>query len=154
LRLIQSYIGVLKISKKADYGLIALRHLAIHYQGGSCSASDIAGVYGISTTLMAKILQKLAREGLVAARHGSTGGYQLNRHPSSITILDAIRAVEGPLAITSCVTSRGECSQSITCTIRQPLRRVNESILDVLSKVTISQMAEDAHTSEVVELTV
>ena len=103
---------------------------------------------------MAKILQKLAREGLVAARHGSTGGYQLNRHPSSITILDAIRAVEGPLAITSCVTSRGECSQSITCTIRQPLRRVNESILDVLSKVTISQMAEDAHTSEVVELTV
>jgi FeS assembly SUF system regulator len=145
---------VLKLSKKADYGLIALRHLAVHYDGGSFSASDIAEAYGISSTLMAKILQKLAREGLVVARHGSTGGYQLNRHPSNITILEAIRAVEGPLFITSCVTSHGECSQSIKCTIRQPLRRINESILDVLRKVTISQMAEDAPASEVVELTI
>jgi FeS assembly SUF system regulator len=145
---------VLKLSKKADYGLIALRHLAVHYDGGSFSASDIAEAYGISSTLMAKILQKLSREGLVVARHGSTGGYQLNRHPSNITILEAIRAVEGPLFITSCVTSHGECSQSIKCTIRQPLRRINESILDVLRKVTISQMAEDAPASEVVELTI
>ena len=145
---------MLKLSKKADYGLIALRHLAVHYEGGSFSASDIAEAYGISSTLMAKILQKLAREGLVVARHGSTGGYQLNRHPSNITILEAIRAVEGPLFITSCVTSHGECSQSIKCTIRQPLRRINESILDVLRKVTISQMAEDAPASEVVELTI
>jgi FeS assembly SUF system regulator len=145
---------VLKLSKKADYGLIALRHLAVHYDGGSFSASDIAEAYGISSTLMAKILQKLSREGLVVARHGSTGGYQLNRHPSNITILEAIRAVEGPLFITSCVTSHGECSQSIKCTIRQPLRRVNESILEVLRKVTISQMAEDLPTSEVVELTI
>ena len=145
---------MLKLSKKADYGLIALRHLAVHYDGGSFSASDIAEAYGISSTLMAKILQKLAREGLVVARHGSTGGYQLNRHPSNITILEAIRAVEGPLFITSCVTSHGECSQSIKCTIRQPLRRINESILDVLRKVTISQMAEDAPASEVVELTI
>jgi Rrf2 family protein len=145
---------VLKLSKKADYGLIALRHLAVHYDGGSFSASDIAEAYGISSTLMAKILQKLSREGLVVARHGSTGGYQLNRHPSNITILEAIRAVEGLLFITSCVTSHGECSQSIKCTIRQPLRRINESILDVLRKVTISQMAEDAPASEVVELTI
>jgi FeS assembly SUF system regulator len=145
---------VLKLSKKADYGLIALRHLAVHYDGGSFSASDIAEAYGISSTLMAKILQKLAREGLVVARYGSTGGYQLNRHPSNITILEAIRAVEGPLFITSCVTSHGECSQSIKCTIRQPLRRVNESILEVFRKVTISQMAEDAPASEVVELTI
>ncbi len=145
---------MLKLSKKADYGLIALRHLAVHYDGGSFSASDIAEAYGISSTLMAKILQKLSREGLVVARHGSTGGYQLNRHPSNITILEAIRAVEGPLFITSCVTSHGECSQSIKCTIRQPLRRINESILDVLRKVTISQMAEDAPASEVVELTI
>ena len=145
---------MLKLSKKADYGLIALRHLAVHYDGGSFSASDIAEAYGISSTLMAKILQKLSREGLVVARHGSTGGYQLNRHPSNITILEAIRAVEGPLFITSCVTSHGECSQSIKCTIRQPLRRINESILEVLRKVTISQMAEDAPASEVVELTI
>jgi Rrf2 family protein len=74
---------VLKLSKKADYGLIALKHLAMHYGEESFSASDIAEAYGISTPLMAKVLQKLARGGLVAARHGSSGGYTLAREASS-----------------------------------------------------------------------
>ena len=143
---------MLKLSKKADYGLIALKHLAVNCDGGSCSASDIAEAYGISTPLMAKVLQKLARGGLVAARHGSAGGYTLARDPSRITALDAIHAIEGPLFITSCITHRGECGQSNTCIVRAPLRRVNDSILDVLNKVTISQMSDEI--SEVVELRV
>jgi FeS assembly SUF system regulator len=145
---------MLKLSKKADYGLIALKHLATQNGKVSSSASDIAEIYGISAPLMAKILQKLAKHGLVAARHGSSGGYTLARHPSLITALDVIRAIDGPLFITSCVTSHGECDLSTTCSIREPLRRVNDSILDVLGKVTISQMTDEAPMSEVVELRV
>ncbi len=145
---------MLKLSKKADYGLIALKHLAMHNDKGSHSASDIAEVYGISTPLMAKVLQKLAKGGLVAARHGSSGGYTLARDPGHITALEAINAIDGPLFITSCVTPRGECDQSSTCTVREPLRRVNDSILQVLNKVTILQMTDDGGTSEVVELRV
>ncbi|MGB0036834.1 MAG: SUF system Fe-S cluster assembly regulator [Candidatus Acidiferrales bacterium] len=145
---------MLKLSKKADYGLIALKHLAVHNGEGSSSAGDIAGIYGISTPLMAKVLQKLARGGLVAARHGSSGGYTLARHPSKITALDVINAIDGPLFITSCVTTHGNCDISTTCSIRQPLRLVNESILEVLGKVTISQMTDEAPASEVVELRV
>ena len=63
-----------KLSKKADYGLIAVKHLAMHRQEHACSASEIAEDYGISTTLMAKVLQRLAKQGLVAAKHGSSGG--------------------------------------------------------------------------------
>jgi FeS assembly SUF system regulator len=145
---------MLKLSKKTDYGLIALKHLAMHKGGGatSCSAADIAEIYGISATLMAKVLQKLARGGLVAARHGSNGGYTLARDPGRITALDAIHAIDGPLFITSCVTHRGECFQSSTCIVREPLRRVNDSILDVLKNVTISQMTEDFPPSQMVEL--
>jgi len=145
---------MLKLSKKADYGLIALKHLATRSGKVSSSAADIAEIYGISAPLMAKVLQKLAKHGLVAARHGSSGGYTLARHPSLITALDVIRAIDGPLFITSCVTSHGECDLSTTCSIREPLRRVNDSILDVLGKVTISQMTDEAPTSEVVELRV
>ena len=61
-----------KLSKKADYGLIAMKHLANHRQQHACSANEIAEEYGISATLMAKVLQKLAKNGLVAAKHGST----------------------------------------------------------------------------------
>ncbi|MGA9592896.1 MAG: Rrf2 family transcriptional regulator [Candidatus Acidiferrales bacterium] len=142
----------MKLSKKADYGLIALKHLATHPAHGSCSAADIAEVYRISTPLLAKVLQKLAKGGLVAARHGSSGGYTLARDPHQITALDVIRAIDGPLFITSCVTSRGQCEVSTTCSIREPLRRVNDSILEVLGNVTISQISDEAPLTELVEL--
>ncbi len=145
---------MMKLSKKADYGLIALKHLAMHGRHESCSAGDIADIYKMSTPLMAKVLQKLAKSGLVAARHGSSGGYTLARDASMITALDVIRAIEGPLFITSCVTSRGACDVSSTCSIREPLKRVNDSILDVLGKVTISQMTDEFQASEMVELRV
>src|SRR5277367_1303642 len=145
---------MMKLSKKADYGLIALKHLAIHNGHGSCSASDIAEVYKMSTPLMAKVLQKLAKAGLVAARHGSSGGYTLAREASMITALDVIRAIEGPLFITSCVTSRGACDVTTTCSIREPLKRVNDSILEVLGKFTKQKTAYEIHSSEMVELRV
>src|SRR5260370_36951334 len=66
-----------KLSKKADYGLIAVKHLALHRQRHACSANEIAEEHGISATLMAKGLQNLAHHSLVAAKHGSSGGHQL-----------------------------------------------------------------------------
>ena len=83
---------MLKLSKKADYALIAVRHLATHRGEPSQSASDIAEAYGISAPLLAKVLQRLAKHGLLTARHGSSGGYQLARHPKEISALDVINA--------------------------------------------------------------
>jgi Rrf2 family protein len=134
-----------KLSKKADYGLIAVKHLAAHRGEHACSANEIAEEYGISATLMAKVLQRLARQGMVAAKHGSSGGYQLAKEPGQITALDVITAIDGPVLITSCVTSHGNCDATEKCSVREPLRRVNESILQVLSTVTISQMSDEPH---------
>jgi FeS assembly SUF system regulator len=143
---------MLKLSKKADYALIAVRHLATHGVEQSHSASDIAETYGISAPILAKVLQRLAKHGLVTARHGSSGGYQLARHPKDISALEVISAVDGPLMITSCVTSHGACDQSNTCTVREPLRKVNESISQVLRAITISQMTEESPEAELVGL--
>src|ERR1022692_322721 len=143
---------MLKLSKKADYALIAVRHLATHGAVRSQSASDIAEAYGISATLMAKVLQRLAKHGLVTARHGSSGGYQLARHPKDISAFEVVSAVDGPVMITSWVTSHGDCYQSNTCTVREPLRKVNESILQVLRAVSISQMSEESPEAELVAL--
>src|SRR5580700_4777303 len=141
-----------KLSKKADYGLIAVKHLALHRQQHACSANEIAEEYGISVTLMAKVLQKLARHGVVAAKHGSSGGYQLAKEPSKISALDVISAIDGPVLITSCVTNHGNCDATEKCSVREPLRRVNESILHVLSAVTISQLSEEPHEQALVAL--
>jgi Rrf2 family protein len=142
-----------KLSKKADYGLIAVKHLATHRnEQHACSANEISEEYGISTTLMAKVLQKLARHGLVAAKHGSSGGYQLSKNPDQISALDVISAIDGPVLITSCITSHGPCDATDKCSVREPLRRVNESIMHVLSTVTISQMSDEPQEPALVAL--
>src|SRR3974377_2283447 len=141
-----------KLSKKADYGLIAMKHLANHSQGHACSANEIAEEYGISATLMAKVLQKLAKQGLVAAKHGSTGGYQLTRRPEQISALEVLTAIDGPVLITSCVTSHGNCDATERCSVKEPLQRGNESILNVLSMVTIAHLSEEKQETPLVEL--
>ena len=141
-----------KLSKKADYGLIAMKHLANHRQEHACSANEIAEDYSISATLMAKVLQKLAKQGLVAAKHGSTGGYQLAKDPQRISALEVITAIDGRVLITSCVTNHGNCDATERCSIKEPLQRVNESILEVLSTVTIAHLSEDNPEPALVEL--
>ena len=134
---------MLKLTKKADYGLMAMKHLAEHVDQGACSAKDVAEAYGIPQEALAKILQRLAKVGLVRSQHGTHGGYTLTRDPKMISAFEVIKAIDGPLFITSCVTVRGECDQTERCTIREPLRKVNESIEQVLKNIKISQMKEE-----------
>jgi Rrf2 family protein len=134
---------MLKLTKKSDYGLIAMKHLAEQGDRGACSAKDLAEAYGLPQEALAKILQRLARAKLVAPQRGTNGGYRLARDAGSITAFEVIQAIEGPLFITSCVTMRGACDQSVRCTVREPLQRVSRGIEEVLSRITISEMARD-----------
>jgi Rrf2 family protein len=131
---------MLRLGKKADYGLMALRHLASPRLSGACSAREIAQAYGMPTELVAKILQRLAKVGLLVSQHGINGGYALARDPSEINAFEVIRALEGPLFITSCVTDRRECHQMTRCTVREPLRKVNDAIAQALREVTVSSL--------------
>lgn len=132
---------MLKLTKRADYGLIAMRFLAEH--PASCSAKDVAEAHGIPPELLAKILQKLVKVGLLLSQHGINGGYVLARDPRTITAFEVIKAIEGPVFLTSCVTTKGACGQTGHCTVQAPLRKVSQSIEDVLSKITIWDMSED-----------
>lgn len=143
---------MLRLSKKADYGLMAMKHLAEHAHEGACSAKDVADAYHIPPELLAKILQRLVKAGLLHSQHGTHGGYTLSRDSGKITAFEVIRAIDGPLFITSCITVRGECDQTDRCTIREPLRRVNQSIEDVLRSISISDMREEAEAEAPVEL--
>lgn len=132
---------MLKLTKKADYGLIALRHLA-STPGQTASARDIADAYKLPVPLLAKVLQKLARERILESAAGTSGGYRLARDPGRITALEVVRALDGPVILTHCFTEHGTCDQSSSCTVREPLRRVHEAILDLLDKFTINDLAE------------
>jgi len=133
---------MLKLTKKADYGLIAMRHLAQHSERGACSAKDLASIYGMPQEALAKILQRLARAELLESQFGVNGGYTLARDPRTITALEVIRAIDGPLFMTSCSTPVRGCGQSERCTIREPLRKVSRSIEKVLKRLTIWKLTD------------
>jgi Rrf2 family protein len=128
-----------RLSKKADYGLIALKHLARHTDE-SVSAREIAKAYRIPAELLAKILQRLARKGLVVSQQGTHGGYNLARDPSTISIVDVIEALDGPIGITPC--ERGSsCEQLELCSVKDPLMAVRAKMVRVLGDTSIYELA-------------
>ena len=140
---------MLKLTKRADYGLIALRHLALVQRReksgshGTASAKEMAESYSIPLPLLAKVLQTLAKSGFLRSEQGTHGGYRLSRPARDITTLEVIRSIDGPIVLTSCFTDHGGCDQSVSCTVREPLRKVHEGILGLLSSITIEDMALD-----------
>src|SRR5215467_4241638 len=140
---------MLRLSKKADYALMAMKHLAVRGDrgtgglGGSSSAREIAELYDIPLELMAKVLQRLVRRGLLLSQHGTRGGYQLARVPTQISVADVIQAIDGPVTVTACSTEEGQCEQFAKCNVRDPLWRVRERILAALGECTIAELAAD-----------
>jgi Rrf2 family protein len=136
---------MLKLTKKADYGLISLRHLATGRRS-SASAKDISEAYRIPLPLLSKVLQKLVKAGLLLSEQGTNGGYRLARDPHEISALDVIRTLDGPIILTHCFTEHAEpveCAQSSLCPVREPLRKVHEGILRLLSGISISDMSQE-----------
>ncbi len=113
-------------------------------QSGAFSAKDIAEAYHIPPQLLAKILQTLAKAGLLISHAGTNGGYALSRPAAEISAFEVIRAIDGPLFITSCITIHGPCDLAGHCTIKEPLRKVNDSIKDLLSGIKIADLIEAA----------
>lgn len=139
---------MLRLTKKADYSLIALKHLAARGQETgftAVSAKEVADSYGIPLPLLSKILQKLTKVGLLVSEHGTNGGYRLSRHPKQISALEVIRAIDGPIILTECFTEHNHCDHSQRCSVRKPLRRIHEGILRLLASVTIEDMLQDSN---------
>src|SRR5579863_10157364 len=133
---------MLKLTKKADYGLMALKYLAEHPEKPAVSAKDVADAYGIPAQLLAKILQRLTKTGLLRSHAGMNGGYELARDPRQISAFEVIHAIDGPLFITSCFKGAKSCDLTPSCTIKEPLARVNETITGVLRSISIYDLAE------------
>jgi len=134
---------MLRLSKKADYALMAMKHLAQNRASSSTSAREIAEQYDIPIELMAKVLQRLVRMRLLASTQGTRGGYMLGRPANTISVADVIEAIDGPFTVTACSTQNHDCEQFNKCSIRDPLWQIRERIAAALATVTIAEIAAD-----------
>src|SRR6185503_4893630 len=134
---------MLRLSKKADYALMAMKHLAQKRDVAQTSAREIAENYDIPIELMAKVLQRLVRTGLLVSTQGTRGGYTLSRPSASISVADVIEAIDGPFTVTACSTDKHDCEQYSKCSVRGPLWQIRERIVQALGTVSLADMASE-----------
>jgi Rrf2 family protein len=132
-----------QLSKKVEYALIALRYMASGGRGKIYTTKELADKNQLSYELLAKIMQKLARKGFISSQQGVHGGYVLTRNANEVKISAVINAIEEKNSVTiiQCEASTPEdCSIHTSCTIKDPLVKLQNSINKVFDELSIMEM--------------
>ncbi len=134
---------MLKLSRLTDYAVAALVRLSA--AEGVETSPGIAASIGVPEPTVAKVLKALAGQGLVISTRGARGGYRLGRGLEEVSVAEVICAIDGPIALTSCVEgATGGCGSQSLCPVAGRWDPVNEAIRTALSKITLADMAAAA----------
>ena len=130
----------MKISTKGRYGLRILMDLAIHQSEKPRLIRDIAKSQQISEKYISRLVIALRRAGMVRSVRGVNGGFHLAMKPETITLLDVIEVMEGPLSIVDCVSTPRGCAHSPTCAPREVWCKLNEDIRSLMRGTTLADI--------------
>ncbi|MFL6261352.1 MAG: SUF system Fe-S cluster assembly regulator [Thermoanaerobaculia bacterium] len=131
---------MIRITKQTDYGIVLLTHLAAHPER-QYAAPELAAEARLPLPMVSKILKLLARDGLLASHRGVKGGYSLARPAEEISMAEIIAALEGPIAITECISVESDCSHEALCPVSANWRRINQAVRTALEGVSLAEMA-------------
>jgi Rrf2 family protein len=131
------------LSKKAKYALRALLMLAEEKDGRMIQVQDIADQQKAPKKFLELILLELKKHGLLHSQRGKRGGYVLAKPASEITFGHIVRIMDGPLAPLPCASLTGyrkcsDCEDENTCSIRRVMRKVRDSMSEILDKTSIA----------------
>lgn len=135
---------MLQLTKKTEYGLIALTHLTMR-AGTVSSVREICEHYPVPRRLVAEVLKDLCHARLVESHRGPAGGYSLARQPESISVGDVVAALEGRPAFTSCASMAlahaHSCEIENVCPIRSPIETLRHEFWRLLTRTTLQDLA-------------
>ncbi len=134
---------MLKLTKKTDYALMAINYMAYRKEGFLANTRNISETYHIPLEQLAKILQTLSKNGIIVSHNGPKGGYTLGVDPEQFTLGEVIRAIEGPIQMIRCIEGESSCSQTEQCTIRTPLIKIEQQLVDFLDNITIDTICNE-----------
>ncbi len=131
---------MLKISKKADYALVALSHLLSTSK--PASAKEIAGTYDLSAQMLANVLKCLANAQIVSSTRGSLGGYSLNKRPDEISVGEVIMIFEVGSGFSDCASKEKECNAAPNCPAMKPMLMINKKIKGFMDGLSLADIAQ------------
>jgi FeS assembly SUF system regulator len=128
-----------RLSNMADYGVVVMSAAARHCGSSRVSATDLAGETGLALPTVQKLVSIMTKAGLLRSARGTGGGIQLARPAAAITLTDIIEAVEGPIALTSCVdTGNHNCAMEGSCAVQPHWAVVNKTVRGALSEINLA----------------
>ena len=135
---------MIKLSRMADYGVILMVRLA-RYPGAITTATELAEETALPGPTVSKLLKQLLRAGLLESQRGNSGGYMVAGPIEGITVADIIAALDGPIALTECMTEDGNvCEIEALCPTRTNWHQINEALVNALEGVSLVDMARPA----------
>ncbi len=139
---------MLSLTRKTDYALIALCHLA-GLTERVCTAREIAEHHNLPQSLLMNVLKALSQSDLVESTRGAKGGYRLGRASAEITLAAIIKAVEGPVKFVQCATHQDgddpACDIIDSCPIRGPVQVIQRQLEAFLEGIVLSDLAEHSN---------
>jgi FeS assembly SUF system regulator len=132
----------MRLSSLADYAVVMMAAAARHRAGERLSATLIAHETGVPLPTAQKLTGRLAAAGLLRSARGTAGGFTLARGAEAISLADIIEAVEGPIAMTTCVDeTRHDCALDGHCLVKPHAGFVNEAVRGALAAVSLAQLS-------------
>ena len=130
------------LSTKGRYGLKAVFELSINYGLGPVSLKKISEKYDISESYLEQLFAKLRKDGYIETVRGPQGGYLLARDPKEITVGMILRALEGDITTSDCI-SKEVCSRESICATRVIFEKIENSINNVIDNITLADMYKE-----------
>ncbi|MDO8478609.1 MAG: Rrf2 family transcriptional regulator [Candidatus Rokubacteria bacterium] len=136
----------MQLTLRGDYAVRVMVDLAGRPADASVRTTDLGRRTGVPRPYLRKVIQDLARAGLVRTRRGMSGGVSLLARPAAVTLRRVIEAVEGPIYLNRCLIRRGLCPRDRTCPVHPVWARVQALLMRELDAVSIGELAGAAPT--------
>jgi Rrf2 family protein len=135
-------MAFMQIPRRVDYGLRAVIYLAGQEPDKCCSITEIAQQQGVPKNFLEKIIQDLMRAGLIRSKRGSCGGYTLARPPETISFREVVEAIDGPIAVNTCMEQHASCDQLARCSMVNVWREVQDKVTEIFGRTTIAALRQ------------
>lgn len=134
-----------EVSTKVDYALLILAELAQVWPNTYVSLADIAEKKHVSSKYLSQVVIPLHQAGLVVSREGKFGGYALAQAPEKISVRAVVEAVDGPLQLVRCMSTKHNCPAETHCSTQPLWQNLKKDIYQLLAEKSLADMTNRSH---------
>ena len=131
-----------KMNRKLEYSLMALKHMSRKMPGELTSAKEVSESYQAPFDATARVMQLMAQNGILKSEQGASGGYQITKDLSKVSLQDLLEIIQGPTQIAKCLHKEEPCELQTSCNIISPVQTLNQKLNEFYKNLTLKELVQ------------